>query len=68
MSGLPPVDEKVGAMSEFQQEIQTRLESATRSLAEAEIEGDDYLAQIRLGEIESLRRLADEHDADAVVA
>lgn len=50
-------------MSEFQQEIQIRLESATQSLAEAEREGDDYLAQIRLGEIESLRRLADEHDA-----
>ena len=63
MSGLSTDGEKVGAMSEFQQEIQIRLESATQSLAEAEREGDDYLAQIRLGEIESLRRLADEHDA-----
>jgi hypothetical protein len=48
-------------MSEFQQEIQIRLESASRSLAEAQAEGDDYLAQIRLGEIESLQRLAQEH-------
>lgn len=63
MSGLSTDGEKVDAMSEFQQEIQIRLESATQSLAEAEREGDDYLAQIRLGEIESLRRLADEHDA-----
>jgi hypothetical protein len=52
-------------MSEFQQEIQIRLESATQSLAEAERDGDDYLAQVRIGEIESLRRLAQEHDAVA---
>jgi hypothetical protein len=52
-------------MSEFQQEIESRLETATRSLAEAERDGDDYLAQVRLGEIESLRRLAQEHDAVA---
>jgi hypothetical protein len=48
-------------MSEFQQEIQARLESATQSLAQARLEGDDYLAQIRLGELESLERLAAEH-------
>jgi hypothetical protein len=52
-------------MSEFQQEIQIRLESATQSLHEAERDGDDYLAQIRLGEIESLHRLAEEHGAVA---
>jgi hypothetical protein len=52
-------------MSEFQQELQIRLESASQSLAEAERDGDDYLAQVRLGEIESLRRLAQEHDAVA---
>jgi len=50
-------------MSEFQQEIQARMESATVSLAEARLEGDDYLAQVRLGEIESLERLASEHPA-----
>lgn len=49
-------------MSEFQQEIKVRLESATASLAEAQRDGDDYLAQVRLGEIESLRRLAAEND------
>jgi len=48
-------------MSEFQQEIQARMESATRSLAEARLDGDEYLAQIRLGELESLERLAAEH-------
>ncbi len=48
-------------MSEFQQEIQARMESAHQSLAEARQEGDEYLAQIRLGELESLERLASEH-------
>ena len=48
-------------MSEFQHEIEIRLESATRSLEEARRDGDDYLAQVRLGEIESLHRLAQEH-------
>jgi hypothetical protein len=57
--------ERVARMSEFQQEIEIRLETATRSLAEAERDGDDYLAQVRLGEIESLRRLAQEHGAVA---
>ena len=48
-------------MSEFQLEIQARMEAATISLAEARLEGDDYLTQIRLGELESLQRLASEH-------
>ena len=52
-------------MSEFQQEIQIRLDTATQSLEEAQRDGDDYLAQVRLGEIESLHRLADEHGAVA---
>jgi len=58
-------DERVTVMSEFQQEIQIRLDTATRSLEEAQRDGDDYLAQVRLGEIESLHRLADEHGAVA---
>jgi len=48
-------------MSEFQLEIQARMESATISLAEARLAGDDYLTSIRLGELESLERLASEH-------
>ena len=62
---VSPGDERVADMSEFQQEIQIRLESASKSLAEAQADGDDYLAQVRLGEIESLQRLAQEHDAVA---
>ena len=55
--------ERLVGMSEFQQEIESRLESAEVSLAEARAQGDDYLAQVRLGEIESLQRLLAEHTA-----
>ena len=54
-------------MSEFQQEIQIRLDTATRSLEEAQRDGDDYLAQIRLGEIESLQRLEQENTGELPV-
>lgn len=55
-------------MSEFQREIETRIETARRSLDEARTEGDDYLIQIRLGEIESLERLASEHAAETLAS
>jgi hypothetical protein len=45
-------------MTDFLQAIQTRMETARRSLDEAQREGDDYLVQVRLGELESLERLA----------
>jgi hypothetical protein len=48
-------------MNEFLEEIRTRMETARRSLDEARSDGDDYLTQVRLGEIESLERLADQH-------
>jgi hypothetical protein len=53
---------RVVALSEFRQEIRTRIETARRSLDEARIDGDDYLTQVRLGEIESLERLAADHE------
>jgi hypothetical protein len=52
-------------MTEFLQEIRARLESAHRSLAEARRDGDDYLVQVRLGEVESLERLESEHRSEA---
>ena len=52
-------------MSEFLHEVQIRLETARQSLAEAQRDGDDYLAQVREGEIESLHRLVEQHDAVA---
>lgn len=48
-------------MSEFQREIHARLESARRSLAEAQREGDDYSVQVHQGDLESLERLLAEH-------
>lgn len=51
-------------MSEFLQEIQARMETARSSLDEAVRDGDDYLVQIRTGELESLERLeADSGDS-----
>ena len=61
-------DKKMIAVSEFQHEIETRMETARRSLEEARAEGDDYLIQVRLGEIESLERLAAEHDDETLAS
>jgi hypothetical protein len=61
-------EERVVAMSEFQQEIETRMETARRSLDEARTDGDDYLIQVRLGEIESLERLAAEHEDETLAS
>ena len=55
-------------MSEFQQEIETRLQTARQSLEQAGIEQDDYLIQVRLGEIESLERLAGEHGDETLAS
>ena len=48
-------------MTEFHTEIRRRATDAQRSLAEARATGDDYLAEIRLGEIQSLAHMAAEH-------
>jgi hypothetical protein len=61
-------DQRWFAISEFAQEIVTRMETARRSLDEARSEGDDYLTQIRLGEIESLERLAADHDDETLAS
>ena len=48
-------------MEDFRNEIRLRAVEAQASLDQARAEGDDYLAEIRLGEMESLARLAAEH-------
>jgi hypothetical protein len=55
-------------MSGFASEVRDRVIEARRSLAEAQASGDDYLAGVRVGELESLARLASENgvDLDAV--
>ncbi len=55
-------------MSEFVNEIETRMATARQSLDEARTDGDDYLIQIRLGEIESLERLAAEHQDETIAS
>jgi hypothetical protein len=54
-------------MIEFLLEIQARMEIARQSLDQARRDGDDYLIQIRSGELESLERLAAEHREDRLV-
>jgi hypothetical protein len=48
-------------MSDFTTEIRQRVAEAQQSLAEACDNGDDYLVRMRLGELESLARLAADH-------
>lgn len=45
----------------FHQEISNRVADVERQLDEAKRSGDDYLVEIRLGELESLLRLAADH-------
>lgn len=54
-------------MTEFLREITGRLEAARACLDEARRDGDDYLVQVQLGEIESLERIESEHRAETVV-
>ncbi|MFP5336328.1 MAG: hypothetical protein ACLGIV_13550 [Actinomycetes bacterium] len=51
-------------MSEFATEVTERIEQTRQSLAEAEADGDDYLVGVRVGELESLTRLAADHDVE----
>jgi hypothetical protein len=48
-------------MSEFTAEIRQRVAEAQSELAEARANGDDYLVQLSLGQLESLVRVAAEH-------
>ncbi len=46
---------------QFSNEIRERIHDTRRSLVEARHCGDDYLVDVRLGELESLARVAAEH-------
>ncbi len=48
-------------MNEFANEMTERVAQASTSLAEAQRTGDDYLVEVRLGELESLARVAQDH-------
>ena len=49
-------------MSEFHSEISNRIDRVRGDLARGAADGDDYLVEVSLGELESLARLAVEHD------
>jgi hypothetical protein len=48
-------------VTQFDATISNRIREARTALDEACAEGDDYLADIRLGELESLVRVAADH-------
>jgi len=48
-------------MNEFAHEMTARVDEASTSLAEAQLAGDDYLVEVRLGELESLARVAQDN-------
>jgi hypothetical protein len=54
-------------MGDFLHEIQERIDAARESLAQAELEGDDYTASVWLGELESLQRLEQENTGELPV-
>ena len=49
-------------MSEFHSEISSRIDRVKGDLARGAADGDDYLVEVSLGELESLARIAVEHD------
>ena len=49
-------------MSEFRSEINSRIDRVKGDLARGVADGDDYLVEVSLGELESLARLAVDHD------
>ena len=54
--------------SAFEQEIAERAQRATASVERATADGEDYLAEVHLAELESLVRLASEHDVELTAA
>lgn len=48
-------------MTQFHTEISTRIAQVRTEVREARAAGDDYLLEVRLGELESLARVAAEH-------
>jgi hypothetical protein len=49
-------------VNDFRREISNRIAETRGDLSRAEEIGDDYLAEIHLGELEFLARVAAEHD------
>jgi hypothetical protein len=50
-----------GTVSDFAAELRLRFRQAQQALREARETGDDYAADVRAGELDSLRRTAAQH-------
>ncbi|MDP9394103.1 MAG: hypothetical protein M3Q27_07535 [Actinomycetota bacterium] len=48
-------------MDEFAAALRSRFAAVTAALGDALADGDDYLASVRCGEMESLRRMAEDN-------
>ncbi len=55
-------------MSEFATELAGRAQEAVASLREAAADGDDYLVEVRVGELQSLARLAEDNGVELPAA
>jgi hypothetical protein len=53
-------------VSEFRNEISDRIARTRGELSRAAASGDDYLVEVSLGELESLARIAVEHDVPLI--
>lgn len=49
-------------MDHFTDALRGRVRDARAAIGRAQAEGDEHALVVRLGELESLRRLADEHE------
>ena len=49
-------------LTEFSSLLQVRAQEALDALREAEESGDDYSASVQRGELESISRIASDHD------
>jgi hypothetical protein len=49
-------------VSDFRHEISNRIAQTRGELSRAEESGDDYLVEVHLGALESLARIAADHD------
>jgi hypothetical protein len=49
-------------VNEFRSEINSRIAETRDELSAAAASGDDYLVGVRLGQLESLARIAADHD------
>ena len=54
-------------MDELRNQINERVQAARTSLESARATGDDYLAGVREGELDSLARLAQANDLDLAI-